>query len=272
VSPTAAVVGVDVGGTKIAAGVVDLADGRVAGRRQVPTAPERGPEAVLRTLVELVEELAAATGDVAAVGIGVCELVDPRGRVRSGQTIDWRGVDLPAAVRHVAPARVESDVRAAAHAEARFGAGRGAGDFLYVSVGTGISLCAVLSGRPYPGTRGNAIILGAPAVEDVASGSALAAAAGRARAQDVLADPGASALVARAAAALGTAIAGVVNALDPALVVIGGGLGLAEGYRAAVEDALRAGVWAEETAALPVVPAQLGADAGIVGAALAAVS
>ena len=80
--------------------------------------------------------------DAAAAGLAVCELVDPGGRVRSAETVDWRGVDLLADFDWV-----ESDVRAAALAEARFGAGRDEPDFLYVSVGTGISHCLMVDGR-----------------------------------------------------------------------------------------------------------------------------
>ena len=73
-----------------------------------------------------------------------------------------------------------------------------------------------------------------------------------------------------AARRLGLALAALVNALDPGAVVIGGGLGLHDGYRARVEDALRAAVYDPEARDLPVVPAALGADAPVIGAALAA--
>jgi predicted NBD/HSP70 family sugar kinase len=265
------ILGIDIGGTKIAAGLVDLATGEVHDRRRVPTDARHGPAAVLATVVELAEAFARAS-PLEAIGIGICELVDREGHVTSAQTIDWRGVDVPSALAHVAASRIESDVRAGAHAEARFGAGRGARDFLYASVGTGISTSLVIEGVPYPGARGHAIMLGAPVVEDVASGLALASHAGHARAEDVLADPACEPIVEAAAAALGASLAALVNALDPELLVIGGGLGLVDDYRARVERALRPLVWSEVTARLPIVPAQLGADAGIAGAALAAPS
>ena len=94
---------------------------------------------------------------------------------------------------------IESDLRAAALAEARFGAGAGVSPFLFAIVGTGASACLVVDGRPYAGGRGEAIVLGAPPVELVASGPALARAAGLERAEDVLADPAHAALVDTAA-------------------------------------------------------------------------
>jgi len=140
------VCGIDVGGTKIAAAIVDDATGRVSERRQVPTRPQRGPLAVLDDCVTLARMLAPD-----AIGIGICELVDRAGRVRSAATVDWRGVDVAGELAGVAPTRVESDVRAAALAEARFGAGRGCSSFLYVTISTGISHTFVINGVPWPG-------------------------------------------------------------------------------------------------------------------------
>jgi len=93
----------------------------------------------------------------------VCELVGPAGEVRSAETVDWRGIDLAAAFADIAPARVESDVRAAALAESRHGAARDRPDFLYVSVGSGISHCLMVDGRPRLGVRGAAIGTGSAA-------------------------------------------------------------------------------------------------------------
>ena len=154
-------------------------------RRQVATRAERGGAAVLADCAALAAELG---GGQLPVGIGLCELVDLAGRPASADTIDWRGLD-PAGAIGAPSVVVESDVRAAALAEARFGAGAGVSPFLFAIVGTGASACLVVDGRPYAGGRGEAIVLGAPPVELVASGRALARAAGLERAEDVLADP-----------------------------------------------------------------------------------
>ena len=76
-------------------------------------------------------------------------------------------------------------------------------------------------------------------------------------------------MVEDAARRLGSALAALVNALDPGAVIVGGGLGLDDGYRAQVERALRADVYDPGARALPVLPAALGADAPAIGAALA---
>ena len=263
-------IGIDVGGTKIAAGLVDSDTGACEARFERVTRPERAASVVLDECVGMAQRLAAGRGDV-PIGIGVCELVDREGHTQSAQTLDWRGLDVAGAFAGIGPAVVESDVRAAAVAEARFGGGRGVDELLYVTVGTGISCCLVLSGTAYAGARGNAICFGAPPVEDVASGLALAAAGGCDWAEEVLADPSLDHVVETAAAALGAGLAWLVNAFDPGTVVIGGGLGLVDRYRDLAVAAMRPMIFADNSRDLAVVPAQLGADAGVIGAALAAV-
>jgi glucokinase len=255
-------VGVDVGATKIAAARVDVERGAIVAARRIPTVARRGPDAVLADCRALVAELGEGA---AAVGLAVCELVGPGGQVRSAETIDWRAADLRATFD-----RVESDVRAAALAEARFGAGRDHADFLYVTIGSGISHCLIAAGEPRVGVRGSAISTGAPLVEHWSSGLALARRTGHASAEEALADPAATGVVEDAARRLGQVLATLVNALDPGAIIVGGGLGLHDGYRARVEAAVRAAVYDPEARGLPVLPASLGADGPVVGAAVAA--
>jgi len=262
-------IGIDVGGTKIAAGVVDTDSGAVEARFERGTRPERGSDAVLADCVALAQRLAAGREGL-PIGIGVCELIDLEGHVRSAQTLEWRDVDVAGAFGPLGPAVVESDVRAAALAEAHFGAGRGVQELLFVIVGTGISCCLVLGGRAYAGSRGNAICFGAPPLEDAASGLALAAAGGRERAEDVLADTALDSVVEAAARELGSGLAWLVNALDPGTVAIGGGLGLVDRYRELAVQAMRPLIFADNTRDVRVVPAELGMDAGVIGAALVA--
>jgi glucokinase len=190
-------VGVDVGGTKIAGGVVDPRTGTVRHRVTVPTDLRRGSEAVLHTTVALVRQLAetvAGEGSpLGGVGVGVPELVSPTGDITSNHLLAWRRDELAAALavdggpvaRDDLPVRIESDVRAAAVAEARFGAGRGHGVFVYLTVGTGISFSLVQQGVPYAGARGNALLLLAPGAKPTGSdvaGQPSAGVAGQSRA------------------------------------------------------------------------------------------
>jgi glucokinase len=294
-------VGIDVGGTKIAGGLVRFPDATLAERELLATRPDRGPDAVLADVTALAERLvrraAADAREVAGVGLGVPELVDLRGCVTSAQTLDWRGAPLAERLAAIGPVRVEADVRAAALAEARFGAGRPFRAFAFVTVGTGISSTLVLDGKPFAGARGNALVLasspmpavcdhcGAPgrlALEDLAAGPALVRRYQRRRpgwagsAADVLdaaasGDPEAVQVVRSAGIALGVVVAFLVNVLDPEAVIVGGGLGLAGGlYWSAFVEAARQHIWAPTTRGLPLLPAALGADAGVIGAAAGA--
>ncbi len=291
--------GVDVGGTKIAAGLVDPATGEILDRRTVPSDPARGGERVLDDAVELARDLADTAGRAGlrliGLGVGVAELVDPAGAIRSDDVLGW--ADLPVAARfaEIAPVRIEADVRAGALAEARFGAGRGARLVVYVTVGTGISSCLVIDGTPLAGARGNALVLASapttcrcPAcqvtssqvLEDIASGAGIARLyrhQTRDRidgARDVVdaasrGAPIATAIIGRATTALGSAIGQLINVTDPDILVLGGGLGSAPGpFRDALVPVIRDHIWSPETRRLPIEQAAFGPDSGLIGAAL----
>jgi glucokinase len=258
--------GIDVGATKVAAGVVDTADGSILERRRVATVEDgRG---ALRDCVRLAEELHRP--EVEVLGLALCELVRPDRTIASAAAVDWTTLDVPGAFSHLAPAVVESDVRAAAVAEARLGAGRDRESMLFVSVGSGISHTMVVDGRPLAGVRGNAIVTGAPPVERWSSGLGLARSAGARKAEEVLCDPARADLVAEAATRLGRTLATLINALDPEVVVIGGGLGGVRRYRDMAAAAARPVIYADETRNLDIVPAVLGPDAALIGAAIVA--
>jgi glucokinase len=295
------IIGIDVGGTKIAAGAVEPANGTVAFRREMPTRPERGGAAVLADIETLAESIASELrGDGSipfAVGIGLPELVDATGQIRSSHLVDWSAIPLAERLGTIGPAFIAADVRAAALAEARHGAGREFDSFAYISVGSGISSTVVQDGVPLVGARGGALVLssgslGVPCpecstwtefvLEDYASGPALArrytAATGRFvnGAEAVIAaanegDPAAVQIVDSAADALGSSLGWLVNVLDPEAIVVGGGLGLASGrFRERLIKATRDHIWNPGARGLPFVSAVLGADAGLIGAALTA--
>jgi glucokinase len=296
-------IGIDVGGTKCAAGIVVFPEGRVVARRLQPTLPQRGGLAVLTDVVDLVKSLqqeAIRLGvQPAGIGVGLAELVSDRGIVLSEATIAWKDISSSETIRAETrlPVTLDADVRAAARGEARFGSGREFGSFLYITIGTGISASFVQDGQPYMGARGltgtfasspgliscdDGTLVAGPPLEAFAAGPALAsrfaAVCGdfAGSAQDVvkLADEQnlvAESIVDSAAQAVGAAIGNLVNMLDPEAVVVGGGLGSAEGtYRTSMVAAMRVHIWSDCHRGLPVLSAKLGNDAGFIGAALAA--
>ncbi|AEH10462.1 MULTISPECIES: ROK family glucokinase [Protofrankia] len=151
------VIGVDVGGTKVAAGVVDGA-GAVLSSLRRPT-PSQQPSAVADLIGEVVGELRAAVAPrpVRAVGIGAAGLIDrDRSRVLFAPNLAWRDEPLrdEVSTRTGLPVVVENDANAMAWGEYRFGAGRGEPDLVCVTVGTGVGGGIVLDGRLYRGRFG----------------------------------------------------------------------------------------------------------------------
>jgi glucokinase len=299
-------IGIDVGGTKIAAGLVERSTARIVKKEIIPTRPERGGEAVLRETLEMARRLHAHAAQLAlpvcGIGVGICELVDLDGELRSDDRVKWRDLPARAALSEIAPTRFESDARAPAIAEARHGAGVPYRNFIYLTIGTGISYCLVLDGKPYAGAHGNAIIAASGlqsldcencgatldrSLEDYAAGPALVAryirrhaSAGAQNAfttgEQVTAaaaagDTLAIDIVRSAAAACGNTAGFLINALDPQALIVAGGLGLAGGlYWDSFIASTRKRIWADSCRELPIVTAKLGADAGLIGAALCA--
>ncbi len=289
----------DIGGTKLAAGLV-RGDGSILTRRTQQTNAGRGGEAVMEDCLALVDELRAEASTLqlqpAAIGLGVCELVDLEGNIISDQTIKWRGVSVGERLGSGLPVVIEADCRAAALCEARLGAGRPHSTFLYVTVGTGISCSLVIDGEPYRGARGatgtmatsplpvmcsECGAISRSSLEKLAGGPGLVGSfneltgARYTSARQVLQRAESGDTVARrvldtSAEYLGGMIGALVNVLDPHGVVMGGGLGSAAGYYwDAIESATRATIWSEAQRALPMVRAQFGADSGLIGAGLA---
>ncbi len=162
---TQSFVGVDLGGTKIAASVVDATSGAVLARQIIPTEAQAGPDAVLARMGELILSVGRAAGlapeQIGAVGVGVPGPFDQA----TGQTIFlpnlagmWRGVRVRDGLRRAVdrPIWLINDARAFVLAEATFGAGRGANTVVGLTIGTGIGGGIAIGGRLHLGIDGTA--------------------------------------------------------------------------------------------------------------------
>ncbi|UQN07335.1 ROK family protein [Deinococcus sp. QL22] len=288
-------IGVDVGGTKIATGV--LRGDQLLSRHVQPT-PETGWEAVLDAIATQVQDLQTAHPDARLVGVGIPgPLNADRTRVKFAPNIyGFTDVPMVDGLRDRLGQRIilENDAKAAALAEAHMGAARGTESSIYVTVSTGIGAGIVLNGRIWRGRHGIAgeighitAMPGGPvsgagldgALEAVASGTAIARDASYALNRDVstaeaftLAEqghPAARRIIGQALRHIGIALADLQKTIDPEVFVVGGGV-------ASVGDYFFQGVQraADEYAAgfapVTIRRAQLGPDAGVIGAALAA--
>ncbi len=244
---------IDVGGTKIAIGVVD-AQGTILAQGETPAAPALGYAAALGRIVALLRSLMAQSGRaIGGIGVGSTGPIDSETGVYGdvGTLPGWQGSPLGAdlAREFALRVRVENDADAAALAEAAWGAGRGSRNLLYVTISTGIGAGIILDGKLYRGACGahpeighHVLDASGPACycgsngcwESLASGPALEARfhcrggdALGARAICELARHGdalAGAAVQRAARYLGLGLANLVTIFCPQTIVLGGGM------------------------------------------------
>jgi glucokinase len=300
-------IGIDVGGTKVAGLLVDE-DGRIVASEEQAT-PADDVDATMDTIYRVAATLAdGAEPTAVGVGAaGMVEFA--AGTMRSAPNLAWKEVPIRDLVAERTGMRcvVDNDANAAAWGEFRFGAARGYRHVLLVTVGTGIGGGIIADGGLFRGAHGFAAEIGHIIVEpggprcgcgnlgcweQVASGQAIdrlgreeaaRRPAGRIAAladggevtghQVALAarenDPAAVAIFSEVGRRLGEGIAGLVNVLDPEVVVVGGGV--AEEGDLVLEPARRAFVDTveapEHRPEVPIVPAALGNDAGAIGAA-----
>jgi len=297
---------IDVGGTKLAAATVGPG-GRLIARRQVPTPGDLDSEGLWRTLDALVQRLLDAAGvaapdELAGVGAGCGGPMEwPAGVVSPLNIPVWRSFPLRDRLRERfggIPVRVHNDAICVVAGEHWRGAGRGRGNVLGMVVSTGVGGGLILDSRVISGASGNAGHIGHVVVEPVggplcscgargcleaiARGPALVAWAQRegwrqgqpdVTAKD-LADDGAAghpvgvAAMRRAGRALGISIASAAYLCDLEVVSIGGGLSQAgQILFDPLEETLHAHAKLAFVRDLTVVPAALGQNAGLVGAA-----
>ncbi|MGH2654633.1 MAG: ROK family glucokinase [Actinomycetota bacterium] len=299
-------IGIDVGGTKVA-GLRLAEDGAVLDRTERPT-PADDVSATVETVSELAAELAAAGGEALGVGAAGMVDFDA-GVLRYAPNLAWREIPLRDLLseRTGLPCVMDNDANVAAWGEYRFGAARGYRHVLVVTVGTGIGGGIVADGELFRGAHGFAAEIGHIIVEpdgplcgcgnrgcweQVASGRALdrlaraeveqdpagriaalaagAEASGRHVSEAARGgDPPATAIFAAVGRRLGEGIAGLVNILDPEVVIVGGGVAeegavLLDPARHAFLDAVEA---SEHRPEVPILAATLGNDAGAIGAA-----
>ncbi len=290
--PRRTAIGVDVGGTKIETALVDLADGRIL-ERAVETTPISGGRAgVVASILDSVGRMRSRDdAQPLGVGIGLPELVGNDGRVSSAWNLDWSGFDAARDLGALGRVKLESDVRAAALGEIRFGQGRNQPSMAYVTVGSGLSFAFAIDGRIHRGAAGFAIHFGSGDLmpvcgacgaqtpfhlEGIASGRGLArtyaARTGRTGvdAHAIVAGEAGregETLLDQATTALASYLGQIANMLDPHVMVVGGGLGTAPRFFGLLRDKFPTYVWAKTRKDLPLVPSALGVDTGAVGAA-----
>jgi glucokinase len=292
---------VDIGGTKIAAGVVD-ASGKILASLECPTEARQGPqEAVLRIARMLETSVSQSGGRLAGIGVGCTGPVYPdTGLIGLNEFLPgWEGYNLVEALSGLFDLQVaiENDADAAALGEWAWGTGQGAHNFMLVTVGTGIGAGLVLDGCLYRGVQGSHPEIGhhvidpsGPACfcgargcwESLASGPALERwakahfpTAGWQDARQICqaaqaGHPLAQQAVARQARYLGAGLANLVTLFTPERIALGGGI--MESRRLfwdAILETIRTHCSLVPYEQVQIVPASLGVLTGLAGAAQA---
>lgn len=297
--------GIDIGGTKIAGGVMDTATGQVLFQERVPTIATEGGPAVLERALDLARRLLgeAKRRGLTVVGIGV----GAGGQIDSGTGVvisateilpGWTGTRIRDAfvdTLGIESVHVDNDVNALAMGENRFGAGRGFSNLLYLALGTGVGGAIISGGRLHRSARGVSgevghLILdpgglectcgGRGCLEQYVSGPALlrhykaltggiGIAEGTSLRELAHMDPeGAAAhAIQRTGEMLGIGLVTLANIFGPDRIIIGGGLAA---LGAALIEPARTVLGARAMAPVrdvPIITAAGGADASIVGAA-----
>ncbi len=290
--------GIDIGGTKMALGLVDRA-GRIVQSEVIATEAAAGFDRAVDRIVEATGVLTSRAGtdreELAGVGIGCTGPVDPRrGTIDNPYTLSgWNNCDIVTPLRRAlgVEVRLENDADAAAAGEWAAGAGKGIDRLVMLTFGTGIGGSVLVDGRIYRGFDGAHPELGHLAVdpegpkcycgirgciESIASGPAIhlaAKEAGLADARDAFAraaqgDPVAVRVIDRVRGAIAALVWQLLHSFVPRRFVFGGGL-MEEHYDALTRGLLSgiASATMVPTAGVQIAPAVLGNSAGMIGAA-----
>ena len=304
-------IGIDLGGTKLAAGVIDE-NYALLSRAEKPTRAAMGAETVIADMAECVRMALAEAGksiaDCAGAGIGSPGLCDTaKGSVRNTHNLGWYGVpvcDMLSKELGV-PVKVDNDANCAALGEVVAGAAKGSKSALMVTLGTGVGGGIIIGGEIYSGWQSLGGEIGHMCIvmdgeqcscgekgcwEAYAASSALVRQAEKAAAEHpeslLAADAGsldgkkifaavnagdsvAMAVVERYCAYVGVGIVNLVNAIYPESIIIGGGISaVGETILSPIREYIGEHFFASKKELMPrVAQAQLGNDAGIIGAA-----
>jgi glucokinase len=283
---------VDIGGTKIAVGLVSR-QGELLVHRQFPTQAERGFDDGLARIVAHLRRLSASY-TLEGIGVGCTGPVDPfSGRIGVVEFLTaWEGADLVGGLTRAfdLPVALENDADAAALAESAWGVGRGASRFIYVTISTGIGVGLIFDGCLYRGVDGahpeighHVIDPSGPACgcgahgcwESLASGSALARLsptpgwdARQVCAAAAAGEPSARWAVARVGYYLGVGLANLVTLFIPDVIALGGGLMNSRGlFWEHIEATVRSQCGYVPYQKTRLLPAVLGPQVGLIGAA-----
>lgn len=306
-------IGIDLGGTKIT-GIVVNSQGDSLAQTTVPTGKEAGEQGILQTIIDVINVVIVAANvaqdDIVAIGLGAPGSLDTRaGTINFAANLPFTNFNIVTPLRDIfnIPVYIDNDANVATIGEYLFGAGKGAEQMVFITVSTGIGAGAIINGKIYRGSTGNALEVGHTTVqpdgprcncgnygcaEVLASGTAIGKVAqeivrkGEMTTLGNYAMPTAYEVFQEAAKGdrvaenilntaltyLGICVANTIMNFDPEKVVIGGGVSqggarVFEGINKVVKERCLKAM----SEKIQIVPAYLGVNAGAIGAAALAI-
>ena len=301
--------GVDLGGTKIAAALVDF-KGTIICKYTLPTKAEEGEKYILDNIIKIIEKVVNFSGvcskKIKCIGLGAPGPLDiDKGKIICTPNLPFKNFNIVSPLKNhfKMPIFLDNDGNAAAIAEHMFGAGKGINNMVFITVSTGIGGGAILNGQIYRGNTKNALEIGHMTLdaqgplcncgnfgcaEVMASGTAIAREAKKAvkmgytttlalykniTSKEVfkeaqLGDSISQNILDTTLNYLGICVANIITCLDPEAVIIGGGV--SKGGKIIfdkIDEVVKRRCFDTVSKNTRILPALLGTDAGVIGAA-----
>jgi len=234
------IVGIDLGGTKIAAALANP-KGKILNQITIPTEAKKGPQAVLSNLKRAIKAV-SQSHRISSIGVSAAGPIDHRtGVIKDPPNLPFKKLDLKQGLRKFfkVPVYIENDANAAALAEFKFGSGRKAKNFIFVTISTGIGGGIIINGKLYRGANGAAGEIGHMVIDKNGPkcgcglpGDMEALGSGRAFKPDPIAVEKAAKKgkawakknIDKVARDLGYGFASLINIFNPEMIIVGGGI------------------------------------------------
>ena len=270
-------IGVDIGGTKTAIGIIDYQTGKISKKLIFPSKSFKNDSKNLNFIIEKTLVLSNANR-INHIGIGVPELINNKGVIKGNYNFNWSNINLATYFPKNIKVLVDSDVRCHLRAEKYFGVARNYKNFAYINIGTGLSYAQFKENDIYSGANGYAIHFASSKIslydwkknkkislipEDYYSGKELV------KILNIKNTQKKNRIMKNVAESLATIIGSLINTIDPAKIVLGGGVVIHNAYFTKILISnIRKYILADEVKKINIVTSKLKDNTGLLGAGL----
>ena len=270
-------IGVDIGGTKTAIGIIDYKTGKISKKIIFPSKSFKNDTKNLNFIIEKTLVLSNAN-KINHIGIGVPELINNKGVIKGNYNFNWNNINLTKYFPKNIKVLVDSDVRCHLRAEKFFGVAKNYNNFAYINIGTGLSYAQFKENNIYSGANGYAIHFASSKIslydwkknkkislvpEDYYSGKEIV------KILNIKNTQTKNRIMKNVAESLATIISSLINTIDPAKIVLGGGVVIHNAYFTKILITnIRKYILADEVKKISIIPSKLKDNTGLLGAGL----